>query len=354
MLALLVLLFACAPAPMPLPAETESAVDRATEPPLYRKLYDYAFLPEVQEREQRVRLLIWLRHMEFNRYQLGLLSELAARTERERLDVERLAREIVDEHEPAVGAVYDQLWEAMIAGATESDLAVIGDKLDTARIREADLLDLRARSVRTLLEAQQPFMRTLTPTQEALFADATFLLRHRLDPYANPGDFRALVGTIYYAGDFGMLTKPTFNPDEDHLNIGGLWSEEPAELAGAHFPNARREVVLYMVLLEPSLPMALEAATRLRATSGATEPTGPVGAGVGAVEVQLDANGLPMPSIVPGSPTPAAPGSPQPGAPAGPTPVMPTAPTPAPPGEPKPGVPVPPAPVRAGDPGGRG
>lgn len=320
----LLALLACAPEPMALPSEAAAVVERSAEPPLYRQLYDYAFLPEVQHREQRVRLLVWLRHMEFSRYQLGLLSELAARTNRERQDVEALVDTMVKEHEPAVGAVYDELWEGLRAGVTEEELARIGAGLDAVRVREEDLLQLRARSVRTLLEAQQPFLRTLTPTQEALFADATFLLRHRLDPYANPGDFRSLVGTIYYAGDFGMLTKSTFDPNEDHLNIGGLWSEEPAEIAGAFFPEARREAILYMVLLEPALPEALDAATKLRAT----DPSAAVGAGAGAVPV----SGPAAPSPVPGQPIPASPGAP--GAP----PPMP------------PGVPVEPAPVRPSDP----
>jgi hypothetical protein len=328
MVALLLLLWACAPDPMPLPSEavTEAAVDRSLEPPLYRKLYDYAFLPQVQLREQRVRLLIWLRHMEFNRYQLGLLTELAARTERERVEVEKVERGLVDEHEPAVGAVYDQLWDAMARGASEDELATIGTGLDAVRLREADLLELRARSVRALLDAQTPFLKTLTPKQEALFADATFLLRHRLDPYANPGDFRALIGTIYYAGDFGSLEKTTFDPNEDHLNIGGLWSEEPQDVAGAHFPDARREVVLYMVLLEPALPEALDAAVKMRAQAGLVEPSlprpqgagAPVGAGAGAVVGPEGGTGQPEGNVVP-APAGAPGGAPVPGgAPGGP------------------------------------
>jgi hypothetical protein len=339
---LLALALSCAPEPMPLPSEAAATLDRAAQPPLYRRLYDYAFLPEVQEREQRVRLLMWLRHMDFNRYQLGLLSELASRTARERADVETVIGDILRKHEPAVGDVYDQLWEGMLAGASEDDLATIADGLDAVRAREADLLELRARSVRALIEAQQPLRRTLTPEQEAKFADATFLLRHRLDPYANPGDFRALIGTIYYAGDFGMLTKPTFDPNEDHLNIGGLWSEKPEELAGPHFPDARIEVVLYMVLLEPALPAALEAATKLRAASGVAEPS-TVGAGAGAVPVPDPAVGSPSP--VPGEPIPAPAGAPG-GAPepAAPTPGVPPEPVPVRPEDPPPGVPAQPKP----------
>jgi hypothetical protein len=345
MRSLLALLFVagCAPEPMPLPSEEAAVVDRSAEPPLYRRLYDYAFLPEVQEREQRVRILIWLRHMEFTRYQLGLLSELAARTAREREQVEAVATGMVSEQEPAVAAVYDQLWEGMLAGASDEQLATIGEGLEAVRVRETDLLELRARSVRALIEAQQPFLRTLTPRQEALFADATFLLRHRLDPYANPGDFRALIGTIYYAGDFGMLTKPTFNPDEDHLNIGGLWSEEPTELAGAHFPNARREVVLYMVLLEPALPTAIEAATRLRVSSGVAEP-GAAGAPMGATT-----GGVPAPGGV-AEPVPGVPGAPAPAPPGAPNPAPPGAQLPGQPTPPAPGTPVPPAPGKPSEP----
>jgi hypothetical protein len=358
MRSLLALLFVagCAPEPMPLPSEEAAVVDRSAEPPLYRRLYDYAFLPEVQEREQRVRILIWLRHMEFTRYQLGLLSELAARTAREREQVEAVATGMVSEQEPAVAAVYDQLWEGMLAGASDEQLATIGEGLEAVRVRETDLLELRARSVRALIEAQQPFLRTLTPRQEALFADATFLLRHRLDPYANPGDFRALIGTIYYAGDFGTLTKPTFDPNEDHLNIGGLWSEAPDELAGPHFPDARREVVLYMVLLEPALPTAIEAAAKLRAASGAAEPGAPgatFGAGAGGVPADGAAPGTPTEPAPapPGEPIPAPAGAPggaadgarAPGLPMAPAPGTPTPPAPA-RGTPAPGTPTPPAP----------
>jgi hypothetical protein len=319
------MLLACVADPMPLPAEAAAAVERAPDPPLYRKLYDYAFLPEVQEREQRVRLLVWLRYVGFNRYQLDLLDELAAKVARERAEVDEAQRAIVAEHEPAVGGVYDELWDAMRAGASEQDLAAIGDKLDAVRLREADLLELRARSVRTVFELEAPFLRTLTPQQEAMIADATFLLRHRLDPYANPGDFRALVGTVWTAGEYGVLSKPTFSPGEDHLDVGGLWSD--GEDDRAPFPDLQREVVIYMVALEPALPEAIAAARELRAKAGVAEPAAPASPG------QPAAAGVPAP----GAPVqPAAPGQPAPGIPTPPPPGIPDAPPPAPPGAPHP------------------
>lgn len=311
---LFALALACADPPQDLPTADAAAtsLDREAQPPLYRKLYDYAFLPKVQYDEQRVRLRIWLHYMDFNAYQLGLLDELVARQKREFAQVEEKQREIVQTHEPQVDAVYNGIWAAMDAGASEEELAKLADGLDTVHLREDELLDLRSRSVRTLLEAEQPFLSTLTPSQETRFTDSVFALRHRLDPYANPGDFNALVGTVYVAGDFGALTRTTFDPAEDHLNIGGLWSPEPEKLSGPYFQDARREVILYMLLLEPSLPESLAAERRVRA----------------------------VPAVAPGVNPGPAPGAPPPGGVSGPgTPVAPT-----------PGVPVPPTPVKAPDP----
>ena len=151
-----------------------------------------------------------------------------------------------------------------------AELEALAPKLAEVHAREQELLTLRAQSVRTLFEAEAPFLQTLSPGQETLFTDATFVLRHRLDPYANPGDFRALVGEVYQAGQFGALSRATFDPNQDFLNIGGLWSEKPEELTGPQFPDARREIILYMVLLEPSLPEAITAELARRPDAGST------------------------------------------------------------------------------------
>ncbi len=271
------LLAACIEEPLPTPAEAavEADLDRATAPPLYRKLYDYAFAPDVQLEEQKVRLRIWLRYMDFDRYQLGMLDELISFARREFEAINKRHGEIVAGYEPEVRAVYAELWAAMDRGASDEELGIIGEKLDLIQRRQDELLGLRAQSVRTLLAAEQPFLQTFTPRQDTYFADAIFALRHRLDPYANPGDFAALVGRVYVAGEFGTLTEPTYTADEDHLNIGGLWSKNPEKLAGPYFQDARREVVLYMLLLEPALPEAVAAvkAERARkAEAGAAEP----------------------------------------------------------------------------------
>lgn len=315
---------------LPTEAEVAAAPERDDDAPLYRKLYSFGFLPETQADEQRVRLRIWLRHMDFDRYQLELLQELAARVERERKEVEARQREIVTSYEPQIRGVYQQLGSALDADASNEELARIGDGLDIIHQREQELLELRGRSVRTVFEIEAPFLQTLTPKQETRFSDALFLLRHRLDPYANPGDFKALVGSVYVAGEFGTLSKTTFDPGEDHLNIGGLWSEKPETLTGPFFPDARREVLLYMVLLEPTLPEAVGAAL-------AHAPTRRAGAAT-ADPAQPPAGG-------PSQPAPGDPSAPPPASPAQPPPGTPTPPAPGTPEPPPPGAATPPAPA---------
>ncbi len=321
-------LAACAP---PLALPTVQAVseqhDRSLDPPLYRALYDYAFLPQTQEKEQRVRLLIWLHYMKFNRLQLGLLGELADKVSRERDAVVERQDAIIKKYEPQLDSTYDAIWDGLNSDAPAADLDALAPKLAEVHAREQELLVLRAQSVRTLFEAQAPFLQTLTPAQEIQFTDATFLLRHRLDPYAHPGDFSALVGDIYGKGQFGAVSQATFDPNEDYLNIGGLWSEHPDQLTGPQYPDARREVLLYMVLLEPALPEALAAETGRRPQSEPTAVSGPAPGGA-----------------IPGSPAPGTPG------PAG---AVPAGAVPAPAGAsggspPVPGIPTPPPPAPPG------
>ncbi len=302
---MVVLLGACVIPPELPPSQAAAAADlvRAETPPLYRRLYDYAFLPAVQTKEQRVRLRIFFREMAFDLYQIGLLEEVHAATQRERVAVAARNAEIVAQYEPEVGAVYDELWRAMDAGADAAALAAIGDKLAVVDRREAELLDLRSASVRTILDLEQTFLGTLSQKQDVYFADAIFALRHRLDPWANPGDFHELVGTVYVAGEFGTLTRATYDPAEDHLNIGGLWSPEPEKLAGPYFQDARRDVILYMLLLEPAFAEAL-AAVKAEGGGAALVPR------LAPVVPAADAVVPPAEPVVPAAPT-AAPVAPR-------------------------------------------
>jgi hypothetical protein len=256
-------------------------MDRSGQPPLYQLLYDYAFLPEVQYKEQRTRILLWLRHAELTPYQLAELNLLATRVKAEHARLEEAQRTIVSRYEARIVVAYDAIWEGLQAGATLSDEALesaagtlLSERLQHAR--EEDLMKLRSQGVRTVFDLEQPWLAGLTPRQEILLTDAIFFLRHRLDPYATPGDFQSLVGTIFIAGDWGTLTRGTWDREKDHLNLGGLWSDAALEdLQGPVFNNLRRELVLYMMLLEPALPEAIAAARAVPEDAGSAEALAP-------------------------------------------------------------------------------
>ncbi len=288
------LLPGCGGEPLPLPtAEEVTTLDRAAEPPLYQLLYDVPVLPESQPVQQRLRLLVWLRHMELRPAQLAQLDALRREVAQRRETVAARERELAAEWETQESAVYGALWEKLSAGVPV-DAPEVGALVDELRelraggARERALVTLRLDAARAALDAQGPFLRTLSPRQEQLLNDAVFFLRHRLDPVANPGDFKALVGTTYEPGQYAVLTRGLRTELSAPLDIGGLWTDG-AEGRGHALHDARREVLLMLALLEPGLDEAITAARALAAA---------------------DAPATTAPAPGPGTPTPPPPAPP--------------------------------------------
>jgi len=287
-------LAACRAEPSELPTQERvrevDALDAETVPPLYQFMYDSAFLPEVQVAEQRARLLVWLRWVELQEYQLQMLLKLHGRstTLRERLETSQ--QRIVQRHEPQLAPHYDRVFELLSSGAALDDprLGRVAEQLAESRVqqlRDDDLLAIRMQSVRALLDEEQELLRTLSPDQEARFPDMVFALRRQLDMASSSGDFRAMVGSLYSVGDPTLLLRGDFEATRQHLDISGLWVDDAkAELSGPVLHQARRELLLYLLLQETALPEAIEAALQVRATardSSAASPSvqpAPVGA----------------------------------------------------------------------------
>jgi hypothetical protein len=276
----LILLFGCRAEPAELPTEQRvrelEALDAETAPPLYQYMYDSAFLPEVQAVEQQARILVWLRWVGLQEYQLQLLSKLHTRatTLRERLETSQ--QRIVRRYEPDLAPHYQEVFDLLRQGAELDDprLEAIAAELAetrTQKLRDDELLAIRMQSVRALLDEEQELLRTLSPEQEARFPDVVFALRHQLDLAASSGDFKAMVGTLYSVGDPTLLLRGDFELSRDHLDISGLWvDDDQAELSGPVLHQARRELLLYLLLQEPALPAAIDAALEAGAPTGPT------------------------------------------------------------------------------------
>jgi len=276
----LLLLLACGTDPEDLPTEVEAT--EATEAmdevraPMVQLLYDYAFLPEVQAKEQRVRILVWLRWMEFDGYQLRALREAWEKAADERGRIEERQAQVIQAYEPAMGEVYDEIWAELAQGKSLDDPSVLAaaEPLVTERMhkdRERELLELRVQGVDEVIRHAAPVLESLTQKQEARLSDSLFFLRHALDPYANPGDFNALVGTTFSPGDYGTLKRGQWNEQTDHNDIAMLWSEPEDRDGQPVFADVKRELLLYLILLEPTLPEAIAAEEASRTEPAPTD-----------------------------------------------------------------------------------
>jgi hypothetical protein len=126
-----------------------------------------------------------------------------------------------------------------------------------------DIQKLRIDSIRAIFEAQNSFLQTLTPEQELTIMESLFFLRHHIDPIGNPDDFYTMIGRTYEPGQYAVLTRGGSNIGQEPLNIGGLWTDKD-ELGGKAFHEAKRELLLYLILLEPGFEDALQAVLDLR------------------------------------------------------------------------------------------
>jgi len=259
-------LISCASEPTPLPTEEAVAVfDRQAAPPLYQLLYTAPILPGDSTLQAQLRMLIWMRHMGLNASQLDQLEWLRAMSAERGERIRQTETEVAERYIGEETLVYTAILEQVSAGVPIDDpifepLLSQLTELRAGGERESEMMKIRMEGMRSILEAESEFLRSLSRSQEAMLVDALFVLRNRLDPIANPGDFRALVGTTYEPGQYAVLTRGTGEGARDPLNIGALWTE--GELTGYALHQARREVLLYLILLEPGLE---EAITKARA-----------------------------------------------------------------------------------------
>ncbi len=259
-------LTACTNDPTPMP--TEQLMEEITEAsPAYQSIYHTPALSKPSANQQRVRILLWLQRMNCNVSQLQKLDELR------RLVVEKQAQLVTAETQrsqqiqEAYTPVYNQLWDEIRQGhdlESENVQAAI-QQLNSLQEQAASnpSLNPRMEMIKSVIEAEADFLRSLSPEQESTIVDALYFLRHQLDPVGNPKDFSMLIGNTFEPGQYAILLKGTSELAQQSGNIGGLWSDEP-ELTGRVLHEAQREVVLYLALLEPALEEAIRAAMALQ------------------------------------------------------------------------------------------
>jgi hypothetical protein len=304
---------ACDPAPEPLPTAAEiAALDRGQEPPLYQLLYDAPLLPADDAAAGRLRALIFIRHLGLSADQLDRLEALRLLAADRVASIRAREAEVEAAYAAEQRAAHDALWGALSRGVAV-DAPELGPHVDALRElraggkRERELIKLRLDGIRSLLDAEKDLLASLTPRQEQLMSDAVFVLRRRLDPIGAPGDFRELVGTTYEPGQYAVLTRGLSEGLSRPLDIGGLWADAPM-LEGHALHEARREVLLLLLLLEPGLGEAIAAARAAPGAAPAALAAPPAPAEPGAAPAAPAAPPAPAaPAQPPAPPVPAGP-----------------------------------------------
>jgi len=243
--------------------ETIAALNQEEITASYQLLYHSSELKTPDPNQQRLRVLIWLDRMNCNNSQLELLEQLRRKVlEKEnRLREQETEREkqIIQEQTP----IYNEIWDAMREGKDldSEEVSQRIQELNQIRLKQEgkQLLNPRLEAIKSILDLEQNFLQSLSPEQEATIIDALYFMRYILDPVGNPRDFSLLVGNTYEPGQYAILLKGTSALAKQSGNIGGLWTDEP-ELTGRVLHEARREVILYLALLEPELEGAIRAA----------------------------------------------------------------------------------------------
>jgi len=269
---------ACGEKPEKLPTAEKvaelSESDRASAPPLYQLLYDSAFNPSLQALEQRTRILIWLRYMDFEDFQIQELKALHGRAREVADRVRASEAEIYARYETDLASTYQRVHNLLVSGAPlddarfQSEATALLERNDHVK-RDREIFSTRMQSISALIEEEQHFLQGLTPRQEMLFADVLFTLRATLEPLHQPEAFRKLAGSTFTPGDPGLLLAGDYDEARRPMNLAGLWSDQASEtIAAPVLHEARLEMLLFLLLQEEACAPALDDALRSRGASG--------------------------------------------------------------------------------------
>lgn len=262
-------MFGCYSDPTPMPTE-ELVAQTAELDPAYQLIYDTELMKTPDQNQQRVRILLWLKRMNCNVSQLQKLDELRKLTEEKVANLKAIEAKNEQQSRELYTPLFNQLWDSLRSGIELSDPQIQNtiETFETSQTNEQNTpsLDVRLETIKSIIDAEDTFLRSLSPEQESTIVDALYFLRYKLDPVGNPKDFSLLIGNTFEPGQYAILLKGTSELAQQSGNIGGLWSDQP-ELTGRVLHEARREVVLYLVLLEPALEEAIRAAIALQSQS---------------------------------------------------------------------------------------
>lgn len=231
---------------------------------LYQGLYADEVADGAHPLGQRARMLVWMHHVGLTEEQVRELEALRARVVADMAADTQAIGEAGSREASLLMPVYADVIRAYTAGSPPSDetVAQLGARLEGARAAvraEEDPRKERYLRVRATLNAVTSWVESLDSKQRARLGNSRFFLRKRLGPLVNPGDYEAVIGTLWDAGDFNSLRYASLDPEREAMDLGGLWSAENVRTeANDHLGKLQLAALTTMALLEPGLDQAIE------------------------------------------------------------------------------------------------
>ena len=262
------------------PSASDSTQEHPATPPappipegeaLYQMLYADEFGEDARPLGQRARMLAWLHTSGLQNAQLEGLLHLSS-VMQAAVEEDNAARKSLGEREKALyGPIYSDLIQAFAGQATlgEADLARHAERLRQARSTlwgEESPHQAQYRRLKTALLSAQDWVKTLSYEQLQAMAKVRFFLRRSLSPLSRPGHYESMVAGTWDAGNFDTLRYAGRSPNEEALNIGGLWSAEAYRVRpGEHLTALQTQALIARAVLEPGFVQAIEVALDRRA-----------------------------------------------------------------------------------------
>jgi hypothetical protein len=266
--------------PVTLAGPTPPPVDQ----PEGERLYQLLYAGEVGEVSgaagQHARMLAWLAVMDFSDAQLDGLLALRADLAALRAEQEAARAALDAREQELLVPLYDRIAAGYARGGAldEEALGTLAGELAKARklaYRDDDPRAQKLARVEALLEKVEPWIAGLSQTQRHDLPLCRFFLRKKVGPLLNPTDYGDLTGISWDGGDFRGVSTTIRSADEQHMDIGGLWSTEfmraPPQL---YLTDLQLKAVTVMALEEPGLEAAIAARRR-----GAPVEAAPTGSG---------------------------------------------------------------------------
>jgi hypothetical protein len=225
--------------------------------PLAEVLYAGELGASARPAGDRVRMVVWLTHLDPNPEQLATLRDQGLAVQALHADAQARIDAIAEAERVALEPLYAELQAELLTGTVDADAWAA--RLEQARPPQ-DPRRVRVETVDATLSAADAVLAGWSTAQLESLGDALFVLRPELSPGMAPAAYQGVLGRPWDPGDFATLRRSASPADPDPLDPGALFTLEQGERSVIEgLGREQAAVILALVLAHPALPEACDA-----------------------------------------------------------------------------------------------